>query len=138
MLIKLGGAFLAGLRPEGQNLILIVASNRVLSAIWARHLKRQDHEVHVVTSQDDSVAFLCEHEPDVIVLDVMLEDGSAIATADFASYRRPNTRIVFVTRSTFFADGSLFQHIPNTAAIIPERTNPSDLAEIVAYHGRAS
>ncbi len=119
-------------------MILIVASNSELSQIWASHLERQGHGVHVVTSQEQAAEFLCSEEPDVLVLDVMLEDGSAIATADFASYRRPNTRIVFVTRSTFFADGSLFQHIPNTAAIIPERTNPNDLAEIVAYHGRAS
>ncbi len=119
-------------------MILIVASNEELSHIWARHLERQGHAVHVVTSQDEAADFLCTKQPDVLVLDVMLEDGSAIATADFASYRRPETRIVFVTRSTFFADGSLFQHIPNTAAIIPERTNPTDLAEIVAYHGRAS
>lgn len=119
-------------------MILIVASNPELSSLWARHLERQNHVVHVVTSQEEAVAYLCDHQPDVLVLDVMLEDGSSVATADFASYRRPHTRIVFVTRSTFFADGSLFQHIPNTAAIIPERTNPTDLAEIVAYHGRAS
>lgn len=105
--------------------------------MWARHLERQHCEVQVVASQEEAVDFLCEEAPEVVVLDVMLEDGSAIATADFASYRRPNTRIVFVTRSSFFSDGSLFQHIPNTAAIIPEMTNPTDLAEIVAYHGRA-
>lgn len=118
-------------------MILIVASNSELSSVWARHLERQHYAVQVVTSQADAVDLLCEVEPEVIVLDVMLDDGSAIATADFASYRRPNSRIVFVTRSTFFSDGSLFQHIPNTCAIIPERTNPNDLAEIVAYHGRA-
>lgn len=123
---------------KGQNVILIVASNLDLSAIWAKHLERQDHSVIVVASQTKAVEFLCEQTPDVIVLDVMLDDGSAIATADFASYRCPETRIVFVTRSTFFSDGSLFQHIPNTAAIIPEKTKPTDLAEIVAYHGRAS
>ncbi len=119
-------------------MILIVASNPDLSRIWAGHIERQGHAVTVVSSQSEAVDHLCEHAPDVIVLDVMLKNGSAIATADFASYRRPDTRIVFVTRSTFFSDGSLFQHIPNTAAIIPERTKPTDLAEIVAYHGRAS
>lgn len=119
-------------------MILIVASNPDLSLIWAKHLERQSHSVKVVTSQSEAVDVLCKETPDVLVLDVMLEDGSAIATADFASYRRPNMRIVFVTRSTFFSDGSLFHHIPNTAAIIPERTKPADLAEIVAYHGRAS
>lgn len=119
-------------------MILIVASNSELSQIWARHLKRQGQRVQIVDSQQNAVDFLCAHEPEVLVLDVMLSNGSAIATADFASYRCPSTRIVFVTRSTFFSDGSLFQHIPNTAAIIPERTNPTDLAEIVAYHGRPS
>lgn len=126
-------------KPEGHYVILIVASNAELSRIWARHLERQNHEVHVVHSQNDAVDFLSEGEtPDVVVLDVMLEDGSAIAIADFAGYRHPETRIVFVTRSTFFADGTLFQHMPNAAAIIPEKVKPSDLAEIVAYHGRAS
>ncbi|MEM7719230.1 MAG: response regulator [Pseudomonadota bacterium] len=119
-------------------MILIVASNPELSKIWAKHLERQGYEVLVVSSQDAAIEFICDIEPEVLVLDVMLEDGSAIAIADFSSYRRPNTRIVFVTRSSFFSDGSLFQHIPNTAAIIPERTKPTDLAEIVAYHGRAS
>lgn len=119
-------------------MILIVASNPDLSKIWASHLERQNQKVKVVTNQAEAVDFLCQESPDVLVLDVMLEDGSAIATADFASYRRPEMRIVFVTRSTFFSDGSLFQHIPNTAAIIPEKTLPSDLAEIVSYHGRAS
>ncbi|MEM8803792.1 MAG: response regulator [Pseudomonadota bacterium] len=118
-------------------MILIVASNAQLAKVWAQHLERQNHDVNVVTSQEEAVAFLCENAPEVVVLDVMLENGSAIATADFVCYRQPNTRIVFVTRSTFFSDGSLFQHIPNTAAIIPERTEPNDLAEIVAYHGRA-
>lgn len=119
-------------------MILIVASNAKLAGLWASHLERQDHAVTVVASQAEAIDFLCENEPDVLVLDVMLQDGSVIATADFASYRRPETRIVFVTRSSFFADGTLFQHIPNTAAIIPEKTEPADLAEIVAYHGRAS
>ncbi len=119
-------------------MILIVESNPELSDIWARHLERQEQAVHVVASQDEAVAFLCENKAEVVVLDVMLENGSAIAIADFACYRQPETRIVFVTRSSFFSDGSLFKHIPNTAAIIPERTNPTDLAEIVAYHGRAS
>lgn len=119
-------------------MILIVASNPSLSELWARHLRRQNQNVHVVTSQDEAVDFICENKAEVLVLDVMLEDGSAIAIADFASYRQPDTRIVFVTRNSFFSDGSLFRHIPNTAAIIPERTNPTDLAEIVAYHGRAS
>ena len=89
-------------------------------------------------NQDEAVEFLRENSADAIVLDLMLDDGSAFAIADFANYRRPDARIIFVTRSTFFSDGSLFTHIPNAAAILQEQTPPTDLAAIVAYHGRTT
>lgn len=119
-------------------MILIVASNPELSRIWAGHLERQGESVSVVASEREAVAHLRDHGADVIVLDVMLKDGSPFAVADVASYRHPDARIVFVTKSTFFSDGSLFTHIPNTAAVLQEQTPPNDLAAIVAYHGRAS
>jgi len=83
------------------------------------------------------VSYLRTASADVIVLDLLLAEGSAFAVADFASYRQPKAKIVFVTRSSFFSDGSLFSHIPNTAAVLQEQTPPTDLAAIVAYHGRA-
>ena len=118
-------------------MILIVASKPGLSAIWASHLRRQGQDVIVVETQDEAVAYLRAASADVIVLDLMLDEGSAFAVADFACYRHPKSKIVFVTRSTFFSDGSLFSHIPNTAAVLQEQTPPTDLAAIVAYHGRA-
>ena len=119
-------------------MLLIFESNPDLSRIWGRHLERQGQDVTIIESQDEAVDYLYEHTAEVIVLDLMLKEGSAIAIADFASYRRPDARIVFVTNNTFFADGSLFTHIPNTAAVLEEQTPPTDLAAIVAYHGRAS
>lgn len=119
-------------------MILIVASNPELSRVWGRHLERQGQAVKLLNSQEEAVDYLYDNTAEVIVLDLMLQAGSAIAIADFASYRRPDARIVFVTNNTFFADGSLFTHIPNTAAILQEQTPPNDLAAIVAYHGRAS
>ncbi|MDA8585109.1 response regulator [Rhodobacteraceae bacterium] len=118
-------------------LILIVASNANLSKIWARHLRRHGEDVIVLQRQSEAIAYLRGGKAEVIVLDLMLEDGSAFAIADFASYRQPDARIVFVTRSTFFSDGSLFTHIPNTAAVLQEQTPPNDLAAIVSYHGRS-
>ena len=119
-------------------MILIVASNAHLSRLWARHLERQGEDVRVIDTQNEAIDFLREDQADVIVLDLMLEEGSAFAIADFANYRQPEARIVFVTRSTFFSDGSLFTHIPNTAAVLQEKTPPNDLAAIVSYHGRTT
>ena len=96
-----------------------------------------EHDEEVVFSQDEGVAHLAERTVDVVVLDLDLQDGSAIALADYASYRWPDTRVVFVTNTTFFSDGSIFQHVPNAAALVKEETKPDDLAAIVEYHGRA-
>lgn len=117
--------------------VLIVATIPDLARLWARHLERIGHVAVVVHSQDDAVEFLRHSDAEVIVLDLMLEDGSAIAVADYASYRRPSAKVIFVTNSTFFSDGSIFNHIPNAAAMIKTQTPPNDLAAIVEYHGRA-
>lgn len=119
-------------------MILIVANNADLARIWARHMERQNKKVVIVSTQDDAFETLRDVTVEVVVLDLLLEDGSAMAVADFVNYRQPDARIVFVTKDSFFSDGSLFTHIPNMAAILQEKTRPQDLAEIVAYHGRAS
>lgn len=118
-------------------MILIVAGNRNLACIWASHLERQDHEVMIATEAYEAIEALRDLTVEVIVIDLMLQKGAAFSVADYASYRQPGTKIVFVTRKSFFSDGSLFRHVPNTAAILQEDAPPSDLAEIVAYHGRA-
>ena len=116
--------------------ILIVEENAGLSAIWARHLERRGQNAVVAGSQGEAIAFLRESPVDVIILDLLLKDGSPIAVADYASYRWPKSKIIFVTNKTFFSDGSIFNHIPNAAAIVADATPPNDLAAIVEYHGR--
>lgn len=118
-------------------MILILTDNPSLAGIWARHLERQKHAVVVTTDESEAIEVVRDNDVSVIVLDLMLRNSTAFSVADYVSYRSPRTKIVFVTKNRFFADGSLFRHVPNTAAIIQEDAPPSDLAEIVAYHGRA-
>ena len=116
-------------------MILIVAENPDLARIWARHLERQKCDVAVATSAGHAVEYVGEHDVDVIVLDLMLERGSAFAVADFASYRRPAARVVFVTNTSFFSDGSIFRHIPNACAFLPSGMAPEDLAAVIDHYG---
>ncbi len=117
--------------------VLIVESDTGLSTVWRMHLKRQGADVSVAASQAQAVEFLQFHAPQVIVLSLDLEEGSALAVADFASYRHPDTRVIFVTRTGFFSDGSIFSLVPNTAAFLPAATRPEDLAALVEHHGQA-
>ncbi|XHY16061.1 hypothetical protein SuNHUV7_08420 (plasmid) [Pseudoseohaeicola sp. NH-UV-7] len=82
--------------------VLIVESQHHLGALWQRHLERQGAIVSRATSQEDAIASLYSRDFDVIVLDLVLEQGSALAVSDFASYRRPKARVIFVTNTSFF------------------------------------
>ncbi len=116
--------------------VLIVESDAGLAGLWQRHLERGHANVQVAADQERAIALMQRHAHDVIILDLFLEAGSAIAVADYASYRRPETKIVFVTNTTFFSDGSIFNHIPNACAYLQSGTAPEDLTAIVEHYGR--
>ena len=118
--------------------VLIVVSDPNLGAIWQQHLQEFCGKVDLVGGQDAAVAVLERENVRVIVLDLGLAEGSAMAVADYASYRRPAAKVVSVTRDAVFADGSIFQHMPNACAFLPARMPPSDLAAVVEHHGRAA
>ncbi|MEL6168356.1 MAG: response regulator [Pseudomonadota bacterium] len=114
--------------------VLIVEAHPDLAALWQRHLVRGGAEVRMATTADEAIGVLMNWNVDVIVLDIQPGAGSAIAIADYASYRRPGARVIFVTRSRFFSDGSIFNLVPNAAAYLEAHTAPEDLAAIVEHH----
>ena len=68
--------------------VLIVESEPGLAEVWASHLRRQGAAVTTALSQDAAVQVLQNDDVDVIVLDLVLEGGSAIAMrADVTSER---------------------------------------------------
>lgn len=115
--------------------VLIVEPKAALGALWAAHLTRQGAKVAVVTTERQALAHLIAQPVSVVILNLLLPDGSAFAVADFASYRHPTAKVIFVSNTTFFSDGSIFQHIPNACAFVEEGTRPEDLAAMVEYHG---
>ncbi len=62
--------------------VLIVESNPDLGRVWQRHLQRQGAEVTLVETQEAAILALYGTEFDIIVLDLVLETGSALAVAD--------------------------------------------------------
>ena len=115
--------------------VLIVESEADLALLWQRHLERQGMRVSNVKTQDAATAFLAEQAIDIIILDLVLEEGSALAIADYANYRQPDARVIFVTNTSFFSDGSIFAHSANARAFLPSTTPADDLAAMVAHYG---
>ncbi|MDU8929519.1 hypothetical protein RXV86_19185 [Alisedimentitalea sp. MJ-SS2] len=114
---------------------LIVESTQELGELWQRHLERQGIETCLCQGQTDAVVALQKSDFDILVVDIVLEDGSAMAVADFASYRQPDAKVIFVTNTTFFSDGSIFRHCPNACAFLQSDTPPEDLAAMAHHYG---
>ena len=114
---------------------LIVESNQDLGHLWQRHLERLEISVTLATSGERALGLLQTQSFDVIVLNLVLAEGSALAIADLAYFRQPHANVVFVTDTTFFSDGSIFQHSANARAFIEAATPPDDLAAIVQHFG---
>ncbi len=114
--------------------VLIVESNPHLGNIWRRHLERLGHIVHLTVNQHQAIHILQTRPISIIVLNVVLAEGSALAVADFASYRYPTMKVLCVTSSSFFSDGSIFGHIGNACALLPSTSPAGDIAALLEYH----
>ena len=115
--------------------ILIVECQPELGQLWQGHLERQGMQVTCVATQNAATDFLAINDTDIIILDLVLGNGSALAVADYANYRQPKARVIFVTNTSFFSDGSIFAHVANARAFIPLATPPDDLTAMVEHFG---
>lgn len=116
--------------------VLIVESDPHLGRLWQRHMDRHGMTTRLEQGQPGAVSALQTQFFDIIVLDLVLTRGSALAIADFASYRHPDTQIVFVTNTSFFSDGSIFAINANARVLLQSDTPPEDLTAMVAHYGR--
>ncbi|WP_367274873.1 response regulator [uncultured Maritimibacter sp.] len=114
--------------------ILIVEENPDLGSIWQRHLERQGATVTRVSTPSDALAQLRRDSADVIIVNLDQPNEGAMTVADYAAYRHPSARVVFLTARSFFSDGSIFDMSPNACAFLPSATKPEDLATIVTHH----
>lgn len=118
--------------------ILIVQSQTELARHWAEYLQQLGWDVSVAQDQASAIAVLQTQAVQIMLLDLMLRDGSALAVADYAGFCQPSLRVVFVTNTAVFSDGSIFRHCANACAFLQSATPVADLAALVEYHTRAA
>ena len=116
--------------------VLIVENVLELARIWQRQLERDGLEVVVAPHSDRAIDLISDVAFDVIIVSLNLSEGdSPMAVADYAQYRRPDARLIFVGDGEFFSDGSIFELMGNARALIPRATAPEDLAAMVEHYG---
>lgn len=116
-----------------QTQVLIVEAQESLGKLWQDFLERQGFEVALAGNQPDAIDKLQFDHWDVLVIDLMLPDASALAISDFASYKNPDISIIVVSASSFFSDGSIFELLPNARGFMNQPIEPDDLAAVVDH-----
>lgn len=115
---------------------MIVASHVERSLLWARHLERHGARVVRLDSQEAAIDALQEHPQDIVIIELCLHNGGALALSDFISYRRPEAKVIFISDGRFFSDGSIFAHCANACAFLPSATPPEDIAALAEHHAQ--
>ncbi|MBM1221958.1 response regulator [Ponticoccus sp. SC2-23] len=114
--------------------VLIVESCKELATVWGRHLERLGAEVAQAHDADSAIDLIRKEDFDVLVLNLVLDEGSALAVSDFVEYRSPGTSVIFVTDTTFFSDGSIFSMTSNARALVRSGAPPEDIAAMVEHY----
>ena len=114
--------------------VSILESKRHLAELWRRALERLGAHVDIASSQDQAADMAAAETYLIVVLDLILDEGSAFAVADFMNYRQPDAQVIFVTNTSFFSDGSIFQLFSNACAYVQSETAPDDLAAIIEHY----
>lgn len=117
--------------------VLIVETNLELAKLWASHLLRQQIDVECACDAAHAIDLLECQRFDVVVLNAAFDDRKSIALADYVAFRLPQARVVFVTASTFFSDGSIFNLTTNAHACVSADIPSEDLVNVIAFHGAA-
>jgi CheY-like chemotaxis protein len=118
--------------------ILIVQSNAALGAVWQRHMQRHGSKVTLCGDSDSAVQALEDFTFDAIVLDLVLERGNGLTVADVAAFRQPWANVPCVTDSSFFSDGSIFNHCATARLTLNRDVPPDELADIASHYGEQS
>jgi DNA-binding NtrC family response regulator len=121
-----------------QTKVLIVEAQESLGKLWQGFLQRQGFDVALAVNQPDAIDKLRFDRWDALVIDLMINDASALAISDFASYKNPDISIIVVSASSFFSDGSIFELLPNARGFMNQPIEPDDLAAVVDHCTRAA
>ena len=118
--------------------VLIVEECEDLSNLWQKSLIRVGAKVWCAHSVSDAFSRIQSHRYDVIILDLICDAINTMGIADLAAYRSPKSQVVFVTNTSFFSDGSIFNLCANAAGIVQSHTPPEDLAAMVQHYAANS
>ena len=112
---------------------LVADDNADLARLWALALEGDGHDVTVCTDGDAAVNQMRVQDFDLLILDLFMPGGGALALARVAVYNNPAAQVLVVTGADCFAFGELLEMGDNIAMVLRKPVSPTDLRSYVAH-----
>lgn len=112
---------------------LVADDNADLARLWALAIEADGHDVTVCTDGDAAVNQMRVQDFDLLILDLFMPGGGALALARVAVYNNPAAQVLVVTGADCFAFGELLEMGDNIAMVLRKPVSPTDLRSYVAH-----
>lgn len=113
--------------------ILIIENQKALVQKLQPFLEQKGAVIAHATSREEAASFLIGLSFDVILIDSQFDNGKALGIAELADFRQPEAKMIFMSDSTIFSDGSIYRQFSNLCSYLPRSTHPQDIAMLVEY-----
>lgn len=113
--------------------VLLLEDDEGFSFTLQEALRLAGHKVVAVSKCEDAIAALKRQVPDVMVLDLMIGLDMSMNVASYAAYAAPEAEIIFVTGSTLFPSGELFEMVDNARWILRKPVKVADFTRLIDH-----
>ena len=115
--------------------VLVLEDDPILRSVWVDALEDEGCEVHEAAEADEAIALIARQRFDVLVLDLMLEEGTSESVSSYAKVVAPRAFVVLVTGSGLFPNGEHRHEMPGVDWILRKPVAIADLTAVVAHAG---
>ncbi|WP_147104035.1 response regulator [Tateyamaria sp. syn59] len=115
--------------------VLVLEDDPGLQFTFSEALEDAGHEVHIASDNEEAMNELRRCNPDVLLLDLMVDGGLSTDVANYAGYSAPDAEVIYVTGSGLFAKGELFNMTQNARMVLRK---PVDLRELITMVGHVA
>ena len=114
-------------------LVLVLEDDAGLRFAISEVLENHGHSVLPAADAEAALAYLRRHDPDILLLDLMIGAGYSTDVANYAAFAAPNAHVIYVTGSGLFPKGELFDMCRNARLILRKPVDLHELTDLVSH-----
>jgi DNA-binding response OmpR family regulator len=109
--------------------VLILEDNSALRFALRQNIEKNGHDVFATGKIVHACKYLLTEQPDILLLDLMVDNVETVQVADLADFRAPHAHVIYITGSSRYPNGELFSMSRNTTWVLRK---PIDFSELNA------